>query len=76
MKIQKFNEKSDGEYEDFSTCYHEFKYLGNKVLLFYDVGAEVTQSIIFKDQENLENYILNYVNEYITHELIEEEDFE
>lgn len=65
MKIKKFNE--DIQYNfGYEKC-EESKY---SALIFYDAGGTVTECILFDDWNDLQNYITNYVNNFIDSEEI------
>ena len=70
MKIKKFNE--DIQYNfGYEKC-QESEY---SALIFYDAGGTVTECILFDDWDDLQNYIINYVNNFInSEEIIEIED--
>jgi hypothetical protein len=58
MKIRKFNEK---------------KSEAKKILLVYDTGGFVKRAIVFDNENEMNTFILNFVNDYILN--IEDEDF-
>lgn len=61
MIIRKFNEN----YSD-----------GKQVLCIYDTGGVVDKTIIFDNEEQMNTYILNFVNNFISDYTLSELDFE
>ena len=64
MKIKKFNENLD-QSKNYYMC-----------IIISSIGPQIDNSGIFETQEDMDNWILNYANELLSNDNLEEDNWE